>query len=92
MQVRATDPEAMDNAKALLKDVEWFESEYDAAAGADVLIILTEWNAYRGLDLERMKGVMREPALFDMRNIYRDDELDGTGFRYRSIGRPSLAR
>ena len=92
MKVRATDPEAMENAKRELDGVTWFESEYEVAEGADVLVILTEWNAYRGLDLERLKGVMRQPAIFDMRNIYRTDELEGTGFQYRSVGRPGMAQ
>lgn len=90
LKVRASDPEAMDNAKAELAGVDWFDNEYEAAEGADVLVILTEWNAYRGLNLERIKAQMRAPVIVDLRNIYRPGELAGTGFSYSSIGRPTL--
>lgn len=90
MTVRASDPEAIKNARAELAGVEWFDSEYDAADGADVLVILTEWNAYRGLDLERLESAMRTPLIADLRNVYRPEELAGTGFSYISIGRPDL--
>ncbi|MDH3742986.1 MAG: UDP-glucose/GDP-mannose dehydrogenase family protein [Hyphomicrobiales bacterium] len=90
LKIRASDPEAIDNAKAELPGVEWFENEYEAAEGADVLVILTEWNAYRGLDLERIKQHMRSPVIVDLRNIYPPGELAGTGFSYSSIGRPTL--
>ena len=90
MKVQASDPEAMDNARAELSGVDWFDNEYEAAKGADVLVILTEWNAYRGLNLERIKEQMRSPVIVDLRNIYRPGELAGTGFAYSSIGRPQL--
>ncbi len=90
VRVRASDPEAMDNAKKELSDVEWFDNEYEAASGADVLVILTEWNAYRGLNLDRLKELMRAPVIVDLRNVYRPGELAGTGFSYSSIGRPRL--
>ncbi|NNE25155.1 MAG: UDP-glucose/GDP-mannose dehydrogenase family protein, partial [Rhizobiales bacterium] len=90
LKIRASDPEAIDNARAELSGVEWFDNEYDAAEGADVLVILTEWNAYRGLDLERIKQLMRAPVIVDLRNVYPPGELAGTGFSYSSIGRPGL--
>ena len=91
MTVRASDPAAIENARSALPGVAWFESEYDAAEGADVLVILTEWNAYRGLDLARLKALMHTPLIADLRNVYRPDELAGTGFDYISVGRPPFS-
>jgi UDPglucose 6-dehydrogenase len=89
--VRASDPAAMDNARAMLDGVEWVDNEYDAAEGADAVAILTEWNAYRGLDLERLGALMKTPVMIDLRNIYRLVDVAGTGFRYISIGRPEVS-
>ena len=86
--LRVHDPVGMAEAKKLLGGLEWLEDPYDAVAGADCLVIITEWNQFRNLDLERIKTLMKEPAMVDLRNIYRPDEMAAQGFRYVSIGRP----
>ena len=88
--VRAYDPEGMEMAKALLEDVVWCRDAYDAMAGADALAILTEWNEFRALDLERARTLLNTPLLIDLRNIYEPDELAAAGFRYVCIGRPGV--
>ncbi len=90
-KVRAFDPEGMEEAKELLTGVEWCEDAYDAAAGADALTIVTEWNEFRALDLERVKSSMKAPVMVDLRNIYDPDEMAEAGFRYTCIGRPPAA-
>ena len=87
--LRVFDPEAMDEARALLDGVEWCKDAYDTMIDADALAILTEWNAFRALDVERMKGLMRGNVVVDMRNIYRPEDMAAAGIRYTSIGRPS---
>jgi UDPglucose 6-dehydrogenase len=87
-RVRAYDPEAMANAKALLPaDVEYCPSSYDAAEGADAIAIVTEWNEFKLLNLERLRGVMRRPLVFDGRNIYEPERMRRLGFEYHSVGR-----
>ena len=86
-RVRAHDPEGMDVARAQLPNVLWCDGPYHAAEGSDALVILTEWDAYRALDLERIKGLMRGSAFVDMRNVYRPDEVVEAGFSYLGIGR-----
>jgi UDPglucose 6-dehydrogenase len=88
--VRAFDPEGMDEAKKHLHDVVWCSDPYDAMAGADALAILTEWNAFRALDLKRVKALLKTPIVVDYRNIYRPEEMAAAGFRYSSLGRPPL--
>jgi UDPglucose 6-dehydrogenase len=87
--VRAYDPEAMKEAKSLLKDVAWCENAYDTMDGADVLAIVTEWNEFRALDIRRVKSLLKTPILVDLRNIYKPDEMAAAGFKYVSIGRPA---
>ena len=86
--VRAHDPQGMEQAKPLLPGTNFCESPYRAAEGADALVIVTEWEAYRALDLERLKSVMNSPVIVDLRNIYRPDEMAAKGFQYSSVGRP----
>lgn len=86
--IRAYDPEGMEQAKSMLSDVTYAADVYDAAAGADCLVLVTEWNAFRSLDLERLKAAMRSPTLVDLRNVYRRKEVEAAGFSYASIGRP----
>ncbi|MGE0845550.1 MAG: UDP-glucose/GDP-mannose dehydrogenase family protein [Flavobacteriaceae bacterium] len=90
LKVRAHDPEAMDSARQALGGVEWAEDPYHAADGADLIVILTEWNIYRTLDFAELRRRMRRPVMFDTRLIYRADELEGTGFLYKSVGRPDV--
>jgi len=87
--VRAFDPAGMEEAKGLLDGVHWCADAYDTMAGADALAILTEWNEFRSLDLERVRGLMTSPVMIDLRNIYNPDEMAGAGFSYHSVGRPS---
>jgi len=86
-KIRAFDPEGMDEAKALLDGVEWCEDAYDAVTGAEALTIVTEWNEFRALDLERVKSLMKSPVMVDLRNIYDPDEMAAAGFRYTCVGR-----
>ena len=86
-KIRAFDPEGMDEAKALLDGVEWCEDAYDAVTGAEALTIVTEWNEFRALDLERVKSLMKSPVMVDLRNIYDPDEVAAAGFRYTCVGR-----
>jgi UDPglucose 6-dehydrogenase len=89
--VRAYDPEGLDEAKKLLHDVVWCEGAYEAMEGADALVIITEWNAFRALDLARVKELMKAPVMIDLRNIYDPREMAAAGFDYTGVGRP-LAR
>jgi UDPglucose 6-dehydrogenase len=86
--VQAYDPEGMEEAAKLLEDVRFLEGPYEAATGADALVILTEWNAFRALDLDRVKLLMRSPVVVDLRNVYRPEEMRASGFTYASVGRP----
>jgi UDPglucose 6-dehydrogenase len=88
--IRAYDPDGMHEAKKLLKDVDWCSDGYDTAAGADVLVIITEWNQFRALDFDRLKTLLRQPVLVDLRNIYKPAEMKQAGFRYYSVGRPPV--
>ncbi|KAA5603407.1 UDP-glucose dehydrogenase family protein [Blastochloris sulfoviridis] len=85
--VRAFDPEGMEHARALLPNVTYCEGPYQAAEGADVLVIVTEWDAFRALDFARLKTIMNQPALVDLRNIYRPDDVAKAGFTYTCVGR-----
>ena len=86
------DPAARANAKTRFEGAEWHDDAYAAAEGADCVVIITEWNEFRALDLARLAGVMAQPLLIDLRNIYRREDISGTGFTYHSIGRaPVLA-
>ncbi|MGH6772460.1 UDP-glucose dehydrogenase family protein [Brucella tritici] len=87
IKVQAHDPEAMDAARAVLPNVIWCNSAYEAAKGAGVVALLTEWNAYRALDLKRVANVMAGNVLIDLRNVYKAEDIAGTGLDYRSVGR-----
>ncbi|MFG1266272.1 UDP-glucose dehydrogenase family protein [Xanthobacter aminoxidans] len=85
--VRAHDPEGVEQARLVLDNVTYVDSPYEAASGADALVIVTEWDAFRALDLKRIRGLMGQPVVVDLRNIYRPEEMDGLGFVYSSVGR-----
>jgi len=85
--VKAHDPEGMAEARKLMPDISYCADPYEAMTGADAVAFLTEWNSYRALDLRRMKAVLRQPVIVDLRNIYRPAEMRAAGFRYSSIGR-----
>ena len=86
-KIRAYDPEGMGQAKAMLDNVEFAQSAYAAVEGADALVLVTEWDAFRALDLTKVKTLLKFPVVVDLRNVYRPDEMERHGFTYVSIGR-----
>ncbi|MBX9745622.1 MAG: UDP-glucose/GDP-mannose dehydrogenase family protein [Hyphomonadaceae bacterium] len=87
-KVRAFDPEGMKEAKHMLKDVTFASGPYDCVQGADAVVIITEWDQFRALDLDRVKDALKSPIMIDLRNIYRPQEMEAKGFKYFSVGRP----
>jgi len=87
-KVRAFDPEGMAQAEPLLPGVSWCKNAYEAMTGADAVAILTEWNEFRGLDVDRIKSVMKAPVMVDLRNVYNPADMLAAGFDYSSVGRP----
>jgi UDPglucose 6-dehydrogenase len=85
--VRAYDPVAMENASRLLPEVRMCADPYAAAEGADALVVATDWNEFKQLDLPKIRGLMRAPNLVDGRNVYEPEEMRALGFNYRGIGR-----
>ena len=85
--VRAYDPEGMEHARPLMPGVRMCEGTYEAIKGADAVVIVTEWEAFRALDLERVTSLLSSPVLVDLRNIYDPADLRGAGFHYVSVGR-----
>ena len=90
-RVRAFDPAAMDACRELYPAVEFCGDAYEAAADAEVLVICTEWNEFRALELNRLRECMREPLIVDLRNIYEPQRVSAAGFRYVSVGRPEAS-
>jgi UDPglucose 6-dehydrogenase len=86
-QVHAYDPESMEQARPLMPDVTFHEDAYSAIEGADALAIVTEWDAFRALDLDRVKNTLKAPVIIDLRNIYRPADIRKRGFTYVSVGR-----
>jgi UDPglucose 6-dehydrogenase len=89
-KVRAYDPVGMAGAGAEFADVKFADGPYACAEGADALVIVTEWEQFRALDLEAIKQAMKQPVLIDLRNVYRPAEMSALGFVYDSIGRPRV--
>jgi UDPglucose 6-dehydrogenase len=87
--VRAFDLMGMELARIEMPGIHYSENPYECAAGADALVIVTEWEQFRALDLDRLKREMACPVVVDLRNIYDPNELTKRGFRYQSIGRPA---
>ncbi len=85
--IRAFDPVAMEAAASQLPDITYCKDAYEACAGSDVLVLVTEWNQFRMLDLERVKGVMNHALVVDLRNVYDPDKMKAAGFEYVSVGR-----
>jgi UDPglucose 6-dehydrogenase len=85
--VRAFDPEGMDEAVKVIEGLECCSDAYDTVGGADVAVIVTEWDQFRALDFERMRKSMRDPVLVDLRNIYTRQDVEARGFRYVDVGR-----
>ena len=77
----------MEQARAVLSDVEYAQDPYECARGAGALVIVTEWDIFRALDLNRLKAALAEPVVVDLRNIYRPEEMTRRGFTYVSVGR-----
>jgi UDPglucose 6-dehydrogenase len=90
--VRAYDPVGMEAARTMMPSVTYSEDAYDCATNADVLVIVTEWEAFRALNLARLKMLLRRPVIVDLRNIYRAEEMEAAGFLYKSIGRGAEGR
>ena len=86
-RVQVFDPAGMEQAKAVLAGVDYCDSAYACADGADALVIATEWEQFRALDLERLRDLMACPVIIDLRNIYRPDDMSRHGFAYASVGR-----
>jgi UDPglucose 6-dehydrogenase len=88
-RVRAFDPAGMEQARALIPNVTYCESAYACAEDADALVIVTEWEQFRALDLIRLRDLMATPVVIDLRNIYRAEDMLQHGFAYTSVGRPT---
>ncbi|HZY53963.1 MAG TPA: UDP-glucose/GDP-mannose dehydrogenase family protein [Reyranella sp.] len=87
-KIVAFDPEGMTEASKLLKNITFAKTAYEAAFEADALVVITEWHEFRGLDPRRIKQVMRQPRIIDLRNIFNPEEMRGLGFAYEGVGRP----
>ena len=85
--IRAYDPEGMEEAEVMMANVTWCADAYETMWGADAVSIITEWNQFRALDLERAKGLLKAPVMIDLRNIYDPEEMALAGFTYVSVGR-----
>jgi UDPglucose 6-dehydrogenase len=90
--VRGYDPEGMEQAQPVLPGVELCDSAYQCITGADAMVIVTEWNEFRALNLKRAKKLLKAPVVVDLRNIYRPDEMARLGFTYASVGRAAGRR
>jgi UDPglucose 6-dehydrogenase len=89
-RVRAYDPVGVEQARSVLSDVTFCDGPYACAEGAHAVVIVTEWEQFRALDLDRLKAVMAAPIVIDLRNIYRAEEMVGRGFIYESVGRSAI--
>jgi len=87
-RVRAFDPEGMGEAERLMPEPVYCRDAYQAIDGADALVLLTEWNEFRALDLDRVKSLLANPLVIDLRNIYQPQEMADAGLAYVSVGRP----
>jgi UDPglucose 6-dehydrogenase len=91
-KIRAYDPAGMKQAKSVLDNVEYMSDPYACAEGADALVILTEWDEFRALDIDRVRAKLKRPILIDLRNIYRPEEMARQDFTYVSVGRPTTRK
>jgi UDPglucose 6-dehydrogenase len=86
-KVRAHDPVGIEQARKELPDIQYCDDPYECVTGADAMVVVTEWVQYRTLDLERLKNLLRQPVVVDLRNIYRPEDMAAHGFSYESVGR-----
>lgn len=86
-RVKAFDPKSMEKAREILQGIEYCESPYQAAEGAEALVIITEWNEFKEMDLDRIKSLLHQPIIIDGRNIYDPVKMEELGFIYKSVGR-----
>ncbi len=86
-KIKCFDPLAMENTKKILPDITYCENEYDVAEGSDCLVIATEWNQFRNLDLLKIKKLLKSPILLDLRNLYEPKKVKELGFVYEGVGR-----
>jgi len=86
-KVRAYDPVAMDETAKVISEINYAEDEYEAVRDADALVIVTEWNQFRALDMSRIRDLMKSPKIADLRNIYEPSDLRELGFDYVGVGR-----
>jgi UDPglucose 6-dehydrogenase len=86
-RIQAHDPQGMEESQKLFPEFTYVNSSYEAATGADALVLMTEWNQYRALDLERIKSVMKNPVFIDLRNVYDPIKMKEAGFQYFGVGR-----
>ncbi|UCC66714.1 MAG: UDP-glucose/GDP-mannose dehydrogenase family protein [Deltaproteobacteria bacterium] len=87
VRIKAYDPAAMEEAKKILNDVVYCKGPYEVAEGSHALVLITEWNRFRRLDLERIKGLLQEPIFIDLRNVYEPHHMRALGFKYCGVGR-----
>ena len=87
--IRAYDPESMHEAGKTLTEVEFAEGPYQAIEGADAMVLITEWDQFRALDLDRVKKLLKSPVVVDLRNVYQPADMKSRGFSYTSVGRPT---
>lgn len=89
--IQAYDPQAMEKSKSILKGISYCSSPYDAAKGADALLIITEWDEFKEMDFKKIKSLMKHPLIIDGRNIYNPDDMKKEGFAYISMGRKEVS-
>jgi UDPglucose 6-dehydrogenase len=89
-KVRAYDPQGMEQARSVLNAVDYAGDPYACAEGADALVVMTEWDVFRRLDLIRIRSLLKRPIVIDLRNLYRLEDMARLGFAYVSVGRPRV--
>ena len=87
VRIKAYDPQAMENARTIFPDIEYGKDAYEVAEGSDALVIITEWNEFKKLDLAKIKVLLKQPIIIDGRNLFEPDEMSRLGFIYRGVGR-----
>jgi UDPglucose 6-dehydrogenase len=85
--VNAHDPQGEGAARQLMPELGYFDDPYEACRGADAVVLMTEWNQYRALDFEKIKGILKQPVFIDLRNVYDPQTMADLGFSYTGVGR-----